>query len=289
MAVEKPLDQIDDKTLFPGLGDDPPPPSSALAEEPPASGDSPPPKPGEPEPEAPPAKPEAKPEAKAPEETIPSWRLREEAEARRAAEARVAELEAGIRTHVRQQEATKGQEKPVDFFDDPARATQDMVTQALSKVLEPHVKSTQRTLNYLGQMTATQVHGKEAVSEAEKAVFDAMDAGTLTTAEYESIVQAPNRYDAAVQWHKNKKALETVGNDPEAFFQRRLDEMLADPAFQAKVVDKIKGAVSNGNGNGNGQVRLPPSLSNRASAAPARESLGDLSDQSLWQHSWKDG
>ena len=107
-------------------------------------------------------------EAKA-EETIPSWRLREESEARRLAESRAQMLEGRLNeivTHLRQ---ASGEEKPPDFFDDPAGITRSMVDEAL----KPYVTQTQRTLAAMGKMVAEASLGEEVVSGAEKAFLDA--------------------------------------------------------------------------------------------------------------------
>src|SRR5262245_54681235 len=87
-----------------------------------------------PTPEVPPAPPLAEP----PEAAIPSWRLREEAEARRAAEDRARALEDRlnqIAAHLQQQAATQ---KQPDFFDDPNAATQAAVVRALQPFLQEY-------------------------------------------------------------------------------------------------------------------------------------------------------
>lgn len=209
-------------------------------------------------------------------ESIPSWRLREEAEARRSAESRAQALEARlneIATHLRQ-----GQKKP-DFFDNPDAATQELVT----KALQPYAEETRRTLMYLGKMAASQAHGQDKVDEAEKAFLDARTAETLDPADYERVVQSPNRYDAVVQWHKRQSVLASVGDDPSAWFEKQLEAKLADPKFQAALLDKVqKGVSSAGKPT---TVRLPPSLSrSTAAASNGNEVVGDLSDQSLFAH-----
>lgn len=208
---------------------------------------------------------------------IPSWRLREEADARRAAETRAAELERRyneVVAHLRQ-----NQPKPAktDFFENPDGATEALIAKALA----PYAEETRSTLLALGRMVASTTHGADKVEAAEKAFLDARAAQTLDVMDYEKVVQSANRYDAVVQWHKRQNVLASVGDDPAAWFERQLAERLADPKFQAQMLEKVRaGATANG---APGAVVLPPSLSRSTAVAPNRpDQIGDMSDASLW-------
>lgn len=205
---------------------------------------------------------------------VPSWRLREEAEGRRLAEDRARALEARlneISTHMRQQE------KQPDFFEDPNRATQEL----LVKTLTPFAEETRQQLMYNSQLIAGVVHGVDKVTEAEKAFLEARAAGTLDPADYERVVQSPNRYDAAVQWHKRQSAWTAVEGDPEAWYQKRREAEMNDPKFQAEVMARARGGAA----SRPSETRLPPSLSkSTAVASNAGEPIGDMSDQSLFRY-----
>jgi hypothetical protein len=238
-----------------------------------------------PAPEPAPAEPAAEtpPPAPAPEpEGVPSWRLREEADARRLAEDRARALEARLNEITQHLQQQQGPPKKNDFFENPDKATQEL----MNRMLQPYAEETRRTLMHLGKMVAGQVHGVDKVVTAEKAFLDAMNAGQLDTMDYERVVQAPNRYDEVVQWHKRQNALATVGEDPAAWFQKELESRLADPAFQASLLEKVKTKVTNGgtpSRAGGTAVVLPPSLSKATAAANSGgEAPGDLSDQSLF-------
>lgn len=212
------------------------------------------------------------PPAEPPEAAIPSWRLREEAEGRRQAETRAAQLEARLNQvaeHLRQQ-----QKKP-DFFENPDQATQDIIARAL----QPFAEEQRRTTMYLGKMMADQAHGADKVTAAEAAFLKARDSATLDPSDYERVVQSPNRYDAVVQWHKRQNVLSSVGDDPDAWFEKKLAERMADPTFQATMVEKARGTA-----NARPSVtKLPPSLSKATAAAPNTElRQGDMSDPSLF-------
>src|SRR5215831_6091504 len=197
-----------------------------------------PPEPAAPPPEAAPTEPipatETPPPAPVSEELVPSWRLREETQTRQAVEERLRMLEARhneVMAHLQQQQPQK---KP-DFFENPDQATQAI----MARYLQPYVEETRRTLMHLGKMTASSLHGAEKVDEAEQAFLQAMNNQSLSTAEYEGVVQSPNRYDAVVHWHRQKSAFNTVGTDPAAWFQKQLDEKMADPKFQAALLEKM--------------------------------------------------
>lgn len=222
--------------------------------------------------EVPPAAPVADPEA-----SIPSWRLREEAERARAAESRAAQMEARlnqITEHLKQ-----SQKKP-DFFENPDQATEAII----QRHLQPLIEESRRDRMYLGKMVAEQAHGADKVSEAEKAFLSARDAMTLDTADYEKVVQSPNRYDAVVQWHKRQAVLSSVGDDPTAWFEKQLEAKMADPAFQATMLEKARaGAATRPS-----VTKLPPSLSKATASAPNSERTeGDMSDASLFAHAMK--
>src|SRR5262245_50580942 len=144
-----------------------------------------------PAPPAPAPQPTPPPAAAVPEPSeaaIPSWRLREEADARRAAEDRARQLEERLNqvaAHLQQSG------KQPDFFEDPNRATQE----AVLRTLGPYAEEVRRNFMYMGKMVASAVHGQEKVDKAEEAFLKAKDAETLDPVDYERVVQSPNRYD----------------------------------------------------------------------------------------------
>lgn len=244
---------------------------SAVAQEPPVAE----PPSAEPQPTAPP-EPAAPAPATEPEVSIPSWRLREEAEARRNAEQRAQALEARlneIATHLRQNE------KPQDFFDNPESAAQTLILRTLA----PYAESVRRDMMQMGKMLAGVTYGADKVEEAEAAFMKARADQTLDEMDYERVVQSPNRYDAVVQWHKRQSVLTSVGDDPNAWLEKQIEARMADPQFQAKLLEKIRaGAAARP-----GTTKLPPSLSSVTAAAGSSEAVGDMSDRSLFDFAMK--
>jgi hypothetical protein len=256
-----------------------------LASAPPAA-ETPPEAPVEPVPASiPPSPPPPTPPAPEPQEAaIPSWRLREEAEARRLAETRASALEARlneINAHLRQ-----AQQKP-DFFKDPDAATQAVVAQTLLPFVEEQrrvAEENRRIAMYNGKMVAESVHGADKVAAAEQAFLNARAAQTLDPADYERVVQSPNRYDAAVQWHKRQTVFASVGEDPAAWFEQQLETRMADPKFQAQLLEKVRANAA----TRPAVTKLPPSLSKATAAASnADGSAGDMSDASLFAYAMR--
>jgi hypothetical protein len=240
------------------------------------------PAPEAPAPEAPPEAPvpEAaapQPPAEPPGQGIPAWRLKEEIEARRGAEERLRKLE----EQMRQYQAQQAPAAQPSFFDDPNKATQELIV----RTLQPYAQQTQQQLMAMGQMMANTVHGADVVSKAEEAFLEAMNNRSLDPADYERVVQSPNRYDAAVQWYKNQSVLSTVGTDPAAWFEAQLEQQLADPKFQASVLEKVRARTAAQPGT----VKLPPSLSKVTAAQNNSGGASDGSDASLWAHAMGKG
>ena len=225
-----------------------------------------------PAPEPPPAPPPVP-----PEEHIPSWRLREEAEGRRQAEMRAQALELRLQeiaAHMQQNQ------KAPDFFENPDQATQMLIL----RTLQPYAEETRRNMMAMGKMVASAAHGQDKVDAAEQAFLKARSDESLDPADYERVVQAPNRYDAVVRWHKNQSVLSSVGDDPAAWFDKQLEAKMADPAFQAVLLEKVQASAA----GRPSMTKLPPSLSNKTAAASNRaDGVGDLSDKSLFAYAMK--
>jgi len=90
--------------------------------------------------------------------------------------------------------------------------------------------------------------------------------------------------ETLIQWHREQKTRAEVGNDPNAYFNKRFEAFLADPANQAKVLERIRGAVQPVAGKQPSPTSLPPSLTRAAAAATIDADDNDVSDDGLWRH-----
>lgn len=102
-----------------------------------------------------------------------------------------------------------------DFFENPSEATQHEVQRTVS----PQFEQINQTLLAIARDNAETRFTPESVDEAEKAFIGALQSGAIkpNDAEYQKVVTSPNRYAAAVQWHKRQLAQKEIGDDPAAF------------------------------------------------------------------------
>jgi hypothetical protein len=95
-------------------------------------------------------------------------------------------------------------------------------------------------------------------------------------------------------WHREQKTLKEIGNDPQSYVQRKLDEALKDPAFLAKALEAAR-AQAGGQpvvsptpaqpaARPNTVTQLPPSLRSVPGAAASSQSTGveTLNDAELF-------
>lgn len=100
-------------------------------------------------------------------------------------------------------------QEPPDFFADPASATRHVVA--------PHLEQFSQQLLAIAKDNAIVRFTEEKVNEAEGAFIRAMQDRSLDPADYQKVVNSPNRYAAAVQWHQRQLAQAEIGDDPAAF------------------------------------------------------------------------
>lgn len=209
---------------------------------------------------------------------VPSWRVREINEEKRTLADKLAALEA---------ERSKWQQPPAP---QPAPVPAPKVAKP-DPLLDPEgyeayleAKVEEKLLNSHRNNSLAQAHKtyktefEEAYAAANKQVDPVLKAR----------MQGSNDPgETLIQWHREMKVKAEVGDDPNAFFEKRFEAYLADPANQAKVLERIRGGAQQPNGARQAApVNLPPSLT-RATNASADISAddNDLSDDGLWRHS----
>jgi hypothetical protein len=237
----------------------------------------------EPEPEPTPQPAPQEPAKEPTEAMVPSWRLREINEAREANERRWQNERDDLMrqmAELRQQVKPQTQE-PVDWFTDPNAA----LKQQLSPIEQQYQSLEKRLLMRASRAEALSEYGKDAVKEMESAIEKAYQERHPDMQLLAAQMQASEHpIGVAMQWHQRDKLVRDTGGDLNAFKQRILDDAMKDPAFQAKVVEMVRGGQGNPQGKPNTLVQLPPSISRAPSAASPHEQSGDLSDGSLFRH-----
>lgn len=117
-----------------------------------------------------------------------------------------------------------------DWFENPEVATQHAVNSTVS----PQFEQINQQLLAIARDNAETRFTPETVDTAEKAFISAMNGRTLDPADYQKVVSSPNRYAAAVQWHKRQLAQAEIGDDPAAFRAKLEAEILAKHGLTAE-------------------------------------------------------
>jgi hypothetical protein len=236
------------------------------------------PKAAEPEPqEAPQAQPEAR-----ESNGIPSWRLKEEAEARRAAEERynqnqreLAELRAQIAQFQKQSEPPKA---VPDIFEDAGAFVGHNVSQAV----DPIKQEIGQLREFYSQREAVRTHGEEKVKSAYDWIAQGMQSrDPERMAIYQRAMGSFDPYGEIITAHQKQTIFQQIGTDPNAYFEKQLEERMKDPSFQAKLLESVRGSAQTRPST----VKLPPSLSRVSSAAPIQaDDDYDGSDAGLFKY-----
>jgi hypothetical protein len=207
-------------------------------------------------------------------ENIPSWRLAEEANKRREAEANASQLKDAVQSLQAQiyQMAGQGQPQqnpqqqgqpqasgPIDPIEDP----QGFAMAVLAEAKQQASQSFGQELNLVrlenSLARAADRHGEE---NFKAAYGEFVQAAPKDQATYIRVMQAGDPGEAMVQWQRERNLLTETGGDPAAYKDRVRQEMLADPAFRQSVLEAVRSeAGGNGATPANAQTVVPPSLS----------------------------
>lgn len=229
------------------------------------------------------------------DDLVPSWRLKEEADNRRreadaraAAERKLAELERWRQQqeHEARQRAEEEAARNADFnWDDPRVSIDQRARMIADQQARQYVDPVQQQFNafaqaqqealiYNSRLIASQVCGADKVKAAEEAFDQACRMGTIDPIEHARIMKTPNRFEAAVRWHERTQTLEQIGSGGLEGYQQKLREQwLKDPAFlqqafeaHRQMATPVATGVPGGRAPSPSNVTRMPSL-NRATAA----------------------
>lgn len=224
----------------------------------------------------------AQPEGQNDEAHIPSWRLREQTERADAAERRAQQIQSDFERKFNDLQSRLPKQEPTpapDVFEDPNRFLEHGVNQAVSPI-----KSEMAQLReFYSQREAIREFGQEKVDAAYKSIADGLQSRDPEAwATYQRAMQSMDPYGEIVKWHQQKAVYSQIGNDPEAWFNKQLEERLAkDPEFQAKLLGQAQQQVRSPSGAVTNIVKLPPSL-NKAGAASTGSNDAALTDAELF-------
>lgn len=210
------------------------------------------------------------------QDQIPSWRLKEEADARREWQQR-AEAEAQQRQALQNQlwqlqqqlQSQQKPEEPVDIFADPQNWEQSFQQKLDQRMREQEGNFSLRLAKYK--------HG-ETFDQAWQAMVDRTQSGDDSIRQH--VIGSPDPGETLVNWYKRESVISQVGDDPTAYRSKVLEDALKDPEFLAKALEAAKATAQQ---KPETKVQLPPSLNKATSSAPSGHSTG-VSDSDMFEH-----
>lgn len=236
-----------------------------------------------PEPEPAPEPEAREPEAKEPEapHSVPLNALLEERERRQAVQRQFEEIQAQQRQReaweAEQQRLAQEAQQAPDLFEQPEYYQQSIpqLQQQVSQ-LTAELQQAQRVAYFQNAQAKgdmglkfAQMQDPETFDKAwqmlEKKTMQDGD-GSWRQHLLQTAMQGGDPGAELISLYKNASVQERVGNDPDAFFEKTLEEKLSDEAFMQKLVEKIQGQGAAPAASGRSEVRLPQSI-NKAGGA----------------------
>ena len=207
---------------------------------------------------------------------IPSSRLREETERRRAIENERDNLRAELAAfRVQQQQRPQPQqEQPAkpDIWSDPEAWAADQRAQIANEFAARHVNAS--------LAEAHETHGEEFVA-AYKALTSLPQGDPIARATVQRIWEAPNPGKALMRWNGEQKILRQAGGDPSAYKQSVAKELMSDPDFRRQMLAEMRGEAERGDGGRpRTSTRLPRSLNGASGGGSGQRGDPDLNDPS---------
>lgn len=231
------------------------------------------------------AEPEATPAPAAQQDTdahVPSWRMRELREERDAAMRRAQEIEANFQRQIAelQQRIPAQPKEPAKSFyevDDPNA----FIAEQARSVVDPVVNQVAQLREFYSRREAERTHGAEKVKAAYDWIAQGIGSKDPEAVQvYQRAMQSMDPYGDIVAAHQQKTVYQQIGNDPNAWFEKQLEERMKDPAFAGNLLGRIQQGTQP-NGAQKQAIKLPPSLNRATSANPAGEDDEDDSDAGL--------
>jgi hypothetical protein len=215
---------------------------------------------------------------------IPLRELLDEREKRQQIQAQFEAMQQQVSWQQQQQEAQAQQQQ--------AEANQEMVD--IFENPEFYQQAIQQMPQYVNQMVNRQMSmlrhemtGNMSLALAKQADPETFDKAWETLASRcqqgdnswrQHILQSADPGGTLVGLYKQSSVVETVGDDPDAYLQAKLDEKLNDPEFLAIALERARGVAS---AQPNRKVKYPTSVSKGGSGGAGQ--VTGMSDGELWE------
>lgn len=239
--------------------------------------------PDEPEVEAQAEEAPAEPEEPKEDHRIPLRELLDEREKRQQIQAQFEAMQQQIawqqqqEAQAQQQQAAEQQEM-VDIFENP-----EFYQQAIQQMPQ----YVNQMVNRQMAMLRHEMTGNMSLALAKQADPETFDKAWDTLASRcgqgdntwrAQILQSVDPGGTLVKLYKDSSIKEAVGDDPEEFFNSKLEEKLNDPEFLAMALERARGAAS---AQPNRRVKVPTSMSKVGTGGTPTS--GGMSSQELWE------
>ena len=152
-------------------------------------------------------------------------------------------------------EANRPRQEPQAKIDPVDRVLTDP-TGLVRDEVSPHFNQINQTLLAFAKDAAIGRFDEATVDQAEAEFIKAFQSGRLDQADYQKVVSSPNRYAAAVQWHKRQQAQAEIGDDPAAYKAK----------LEAEIRERVLAEINGGNQQQAQQRQAPVMPSNLAGA-----------------------
>lgn len=209
---------------------------------------------------------------------IPSSRLREETERRRAVESELANARAQIAAiQVSQQQRQQPQqEQPAkpDMWSDPEAWAADREAQLEQRVVARYVESS--------LVRAQKAHGEE-FSAAYKAATSLNTGDPQARALIQSIYNSPDPGEALMEWHEGLSITQAIraAGGPAAYREKLRQEIMSDPETRRQTIDGARREAERGDGGRPRTItRLPKSLNGASGGGSVRNADPELYNDS---------
>jgi hypothetical protein len=219
---------------------------------------------------------------------VPSWRHRELREQRDAIEQRSRLLEqalidqqrqfAHLQEQIRQAQAKAEPPQIPDIIADPQAYHQHITQQ--------HQQSMRNLEANFSFRMAHREHG-ELFERAYVEMIGRAERGDPSVVQ--AVMGSPDPGTAMINWFQRESTLAQVGNDPNAWFDKQLEERLKDQKFAGSLLERMRGSAPAAGPNGAPNVQLPPSLNRIAASAPNMPGSGDMSSAAMFDYAFRQG
>lgn len=164
-----------------------------------------------------------------------------------------------------------------DIFEKP----DEFVRSNVEEMVTPLQQQFSTFIETVSRKDAIREHGADRVREAFGALDQAANAGDpQAVAVVQAVKKSMDPYGDIVNWYRGAEA----SRDPDAFFQRRLEEALKDDKFKGELLTKLQPAPAE---KPKPVFEIPPSIGRVPPARSASDEAGDMSDSSLFAHAMR--